>query len=110
MRGLLKTFGVLFGKRVGGFMRRAEEIIAGELAVAPELRAIFEAQVAARCAILQRIRALDAQVRDAARRSQTVRLFMSAPGVGPITAPRSPPPSTMPDGSAVRRAPAPILG
>ncbi len=86
VRGLLKTFGVLFGKRVGGFMRRAEEIIAGELAVAPELRPIFEALVAARCAILQRIRALDAQVRAAARRSQTVRLFMSAPGVGPITA------------------------
>ena len=41
VRGLLKTFGVLFGKRVGGFMRRAEEIIAGELAVAPELRPIF---------------------------------------------------------------------
>jgi hypothetical protein len=25
IRGLLKTFGVTFGKRVGGFMRRAEE-------------------------------------------------------------------------------------
>ena len=48
IRGLLKTFGVMFGKRVGGFMRRAEEIIAGELAVAPELRPIFEALVAAR--------------------------------------------------------------
>ena len=46
VRGLLKTFGVLFGKRVGGFMRR-------ELAVAPELRPIFEALVAARCAILR---------------------------------------------------------
>ena len=52
--GLLKTFGVLFGKRVGGFMRRAEEIMAGELAVAPELGPIFEALVAARCAILRR--------------------------------------------------------
>lgn len=48
VRGLLKTFGIMFGKRVGGFMRRAEEIIAGELAAAPELRAIFEALVAAR--------------------------------------------------------------
>lgn len=86
VRGLLKTFGVLFGRRVGGFMRRAEEIIAGEFAVTPELRPIFEALVAARCAILQRIRALDAEVRAAARRSRTVRLFMSAPGVGPITA------------------------
>lgn len=43
IRGLLKTFGIMFGKRVGGFKRRAEEIITGELAVAPELLSIFEA-------------------------------------------------------------------
>jgi transposase len=79
---VLKTFGVLFGKRVGGFMRRAEEIIAGELAAATELRPIFEALAAARGAILQRIRALDVE----ARRGAAARLFMSAPGVGPITA------------------------
>lgn len=85
-RGLLKTFGVLFGKRVGGFARRAEEIVAGELAVAPELRPIFEALVAARHAILERIRGLDARLRAAARRSRVVRLFMTAPGVGPVTA------------------------
>jgi transposase len=86
VRGLLKTFGILFGRRVGGFLRRAEEVIAGELAVAPELRPIFEALVAARQAVLGRIRALDAEVRAAARRSRTVQLFMSTPGVGPITA------------------------
>ena len=86
MRGLLKTFGVMFGKRVGGFARRAEEIIAGEFAVAPELRPVFEALVAARRAILERIRALDARLRAAARRSHIVRLFMTAPGVGPVTA------------------------
>lgn len=61
IRGLLKTFGVMFGKRVGGFMRRAEEIIAEELAVAPELRPIFAALVAARLAVLERIRELDTQ-------------------------------------------------
>ena len=86
VRGLLKTFGILFGKRVGGFLRRAEEVIAGELAVAPELRPIFEALVAARRAVLGRIRALDAEVRAAARRSRAAQLFMSAPGIGPITA------------------------
>jgi transposase len=86
VRGLLKTFGILFGKRVGGFLRRAEEVIAGELAVAPELRPIFEALVAARQAVLGRIRALDAEVRASARRNRTVQLFMSTPGVGPITA------------------------
>jgi len=43
VRGLLKTFGVMFGKRVGGFKHRAEEIITGDLSVAPELVPIFEA-------------------------------------------------------------------
>jgi transposase len=86
IRGLLKTFGVMFGKRVGGFMRRAEEIIAEELAIAPELRPVFEGLVAARRAILDRIRMLDAQLRAAARKSRIVRLFMTAPGIGPITA------------------------
>jgi transposase len=86
IRGLLKTFGIMFGKRVGGFMRRAEEIIAEELAVAPELRPHFEALVAARLAILERIRKLDTQLRAAARKSRIVRLFMTAPGIGPITA------------------------
>lgn len=85
IRGLLKTFGVMFGKRVGGFMRRAEEIIAEELAVAPELRPIFQALVAARGAILERIKTLDAQVRAVARRSRVVRLLMTAPGIGPVT-------------------------
>src|SRR5690349_24918096 len=29
IRGLLRTFGVIFGKAAGGFSRRAEEIVAG---------------------------------------------------------------------------------
>ncbi|MER9858883.1 MULTISPECIES: transposase, partial [unclassified Mesorhizobium] len=37
VRGILKTFGVTFGKKVGGFARRAEEIISGELTAAPEI-------------------------------------------------------------------------
>ncbi len=36
IRGLLKTFGIMFGKKVGGFARRAEEIVSSELATAPE--------------------------------------------------------------------------
>lgn len=86
IRGLLKTFGVLFGKRVGGFMRRAEEIVTKELALAPELCPIFEALIAARRAILEQIQKLDAELRAAARRSRLVRLFMTVPGIGPITA------------------------
>lgn len=46
-------------KRVGGFARRAEEIIREELAPAPELRPILKALVAARRAILERLRALE---------------------------------------------------
>ena len=86
IRGLLKTFGVMFGKRVGGFKRRAEEIIEGELAVAPELVPIFEALMQAKRDILARIAALDSRIRAVARQHATVRLLMTAPGVGPITA------------------------
>lgn len=86
VRGLLKTFGVMFGKRVGGFKRRAEEIIARDLAVSPELVPIFEALMRARRDILARIADLDRRIRVIARRHQTVRLLMTAPGVGPITA------------------------
>lgn len=86
VRGLLKTFGVMFGKRVGGFKRRAEEIISGELSVAPELVPIFEALIKARRDILARIKALDSQIRTVVRRHKPVQLLMTAPGVGPITA------------------------
>ncbi|WP_395818425.1 IS110 family transposase [Devosia sp.] len=86
VRGLLKTFGVMFGKRVGGFKRRAEEIISGDLSVAPELVPIFEALIKARRDILARIKALDSQIRTVVRRHKPVQLLMTAPGVGPITA------------------------
>ena len=86
IRGLLETFGVMFGKRVGGFKRRAEEIISKELAVAPELVPVFEALIKARRDILTRIAALDSRIRAIAKRHTTVRLLMTAPGIGPITA------------------------
>jgi transposase len=86
VRGLLKTFGVMFGKRVGGFKRRADEIIAKELLVAPELVPIFKTLIQARRDILSRIATLDKRIRAIAKRHATVRLLMTAPGVGPITA------------------------
>jgi len=86
IRGLLKTFGVMFGKRVGGFRRRAEESVRRESAVAPELVPVFEALIQARRDILARIAALDSRIRATARQHATVRLLMTAPGVGPITA------------------------
>jgi transposase len=86
IRGLLKTFGIMFGKQVGGFKRRADEIIERELAVAPELIPVFEALMQARRDILARIAVLDKKIQAIARRNKTVRLLMTAPGVGPITA------------------------
>ena len=86
VRGLLKTFGMMFGKRVGGFKRRAEEIITRDLAVSPELVPIFEALMQARRDILAKIADLDRRIRMIARHHQTVRLLMTTPGVGPITA------------------------
>lgn len=62
IRGLLKTFGVMFGKKVGGFARRAEEIVSGELAAAPEIKAIVEAMLEARRSIIERIKVLDSKV------------------------------------------------
>jgi transposase len=86
IRGLLKTFGIMFGKKVGGFARRADEIVAEELSVSPELRIVIETLMAARHAIVERIRILDRTVYASAKASRTARLFMSAPGVGAITA------------------------
>jgi hypothetical protein len=51
------------GKRVGGFRRRAEEIIRGELTVVPDLVPVFEALMQARRDILIRIAALDSRIR-----------------------------------------------
>ena len=86
IRGLLKTFGVMFGKRVGGFARRAEEIVAGELEVAPEMKLVVETLLGARADITEKLKILDRRVFALARASAPVRLMMSVPGVGAITA------------------------
>ena len=86
IRGLLKTFGIMFGKKVGGFTRRAEEIVAGELEAAPEIGRIVEALLEARRSIIDRIKVLDGRVRAIARQNAMARLFMTAPGVGAVIA------------------------
>ena len=86
IRGLLRTFGVLFGKSVGGFSRRVDEIINGELDASPVIRDVIVALAKARTALLDRIKDLDRRVFAAAKAYSTTRLFMSAPGIGPITA------------------------
>ena len=67
IRGVLRTFGILFGKRVGGFGKRAEEIVAGELDASPTIRTVIEALMKARADILAQIRTLDAKVRSMSR-------------------------------------------
>lgn len=86
IRGLLRTFGVLFGRSVGGFARRVNEIIAAELDASPAIREVVIALAKARAALLERIKDLDGQALAAAKASSTARLLMTAPGVGPITA------------------------
>lgn len=86
IRGVLRTFGILFGKRVGGFAKRAEEIIAGELDASPTIRIVIEALAKARSDILAQIRTLDARVRSMSRGDATVRRLMTVPGVGVVTA------------------------
>ena len=106
-RGLLKTFGVMFGRNVGGFARRADEIIAGELSVSPELTIVIETLVDARRAILDRITVLDRRVYALAKKYRTARLFMTAQGSARSPPCLWPPPMTT---SPARRARALISG
>ena len=79
IRGLLRTFGVLFGKSVGGFSRRVDEIINSELDASPIIRDVIVALAKARATLLDRIKDLDRRVRASAKAHSTARLFMSAP-------------------------------
>lgn len=71
IRGLLRIFGVLFGKRAGGFTGRADEVAAGELDASPEIRLIVETLMKARSSILDQIKILDCRPMAFARASPT---------------------------------------
>ena len=86
IRGLLRTFGILFGKVVGDLRAAPIKSLQGELDASPMMRAVISSLARARAAMLERIKELDRQVLAAARADATVRLFMSVPGVGPMTA------------------------
>lgn len=86
IRGVLRTFGILFGKRVGGFAKRAEEIAAGELNSSPTICTVITALMKTRADVLVQIRTLDSQVRLLSRANATVRHLMTVPGVGVVTA------------------------
>ena len=86
IRGLLKTFGILFGKRVGGFMKRAEELLSGELAASPELNKLVRTLLDTRSGLQSRIAGLDRDLMGQAKASDICRLFMTVPGIGVVTA------------------------
>jgi transposase len=83
VRGLLKNLGLVIGRaKFNVFSVRAEELIEGR----PELVAAVRPLLKARHAIEQQVDDLDRKVRKLARYDAQVRRFMTAPGVGPITA------------------------
>ena len=86
IRGLLKTFGILFGKKVGGFMKRAQDLLSGELKTSPELSRLVATLLKARAEIQRRILDFDRDLMRQAKASDVCRRFMGVPGVGPVTA------------------------
>jgi len=83
IRGLLKNLGLVIGRaKMNVFLLRALQLTEGR----PELAAAVAPLLKAREAIEQQIEDLDRKVLRLARNNAQVRRFMTAPGVGPITA------------------------
>lgn len=86
IRGLLKTFGVIVGKPVGGFRKKAGEVTATDLAESPELARLVETLLAARDEVSRQIAALDREVLRTVRANDACKRLMTAPGVGGVIA------------------------
>jgi transposase len=83
IRGLLKNLGLVIGRaKFNVFEVRADKLVAGR----PELVAAVRPLLEARKAIEQQVGDLDRKVLKLARYDAQVRRFMTAPGVGAITA------------------------
>jgi transposase len=83
VRGLFKNLGLVIGRaKFNVFTVRAEELIKNR----PELVAAVRPLLEARKAIERQVSDLDRKVLRLARHDAEVRRFMTAPGVGPITA------------------------
>ena len=83
VRGLFKNLGLVIGRATFNvFAMRAEELIENR----PELIAAVRPLLEARKAIERQVSNLDRKVLRLARHDAEVRRFMTAPGVGPITA------------------------
>jgi len=83
IRGLLKNLGLVIGPaKMNVFALRAAELTADR----PELAAAVTPLLNARVGIAQQIADLDRKVMKLARNNAQVRQFMTAPGIGPVTA------------------------
>src|ERR1700720_3188279 len=83
IRGLLKNLGLVIGRaKMNVFLMRAVELTEAR----PELAAAVEPLLKAREAVAKQIANLDRKVMQLARNDVQVRRFMTAPGIGPITA------------------------
>ena len=83
IRGLLKNLGLVIGRaKMNVFAVRAAELTENR----PELAAAVVPLLSARAAIEQQIADLHRKVMRLARNNAQARRFMTAPGVGPITA------------------------
>jgi len=83
VRGLLKNFGLVIGPaKMNAFALRAARLSEDR----PELAAAVTPLLNARVAIEQQIADLDRKVMKLARDNAQVQQFMTAPGIGPVTA------------------------
>ena len=83
IRGLLKNLGLVIGPaKMNAFASRAAELIENR----PELAVAVTPLLTARVAIEEQIADLDRKVMKLARSNAQVRQFMTAPGIGPVTA------------------------
>ena len=83
VRGLLKNLGLVIGPaKMNAFALRAAELTEDR----PELAVAVTPLLTARVAIEQQIADLDRKIMKRARNNAQVRQFMTAPGIGPITA------------------------
>jgi transposase len=83
LRGILKTFGLIVGNTSKGtFEARVQELTAGNIGLEP----IIESQLAVWRGVCEQVEVLDRQIMAYVRADHVCRRFMTAPGVGPITA------------------------
>jgi transposase len=83
IRGLLKNVGLLLGRGKGNiYTTRVETLIEDR----PELSIAVRPLLEARKEVERQVADLDRKVRELARKDDEARLFMTVPGVGPMTA------------------------